>query len=355
MVYPMSKKRKAGNEEDGPALLGLPTSDDDGDQDRVIGDTIRNGIGDAIRDKGCEICCGSVIFIVIVGAILLAVSLKRLQSVEYGLEYTRFSKHLDELAKTGGLHAGPPGFRFIKFPSTFITADLSDTCVSQDGLRVQFKVAFQYQISAEMLLPAILKYRDYQGWVQIVESAGNSAVQHTCSEFIVSEFQTKRDALQLRMEANLREKLEGSPETQEGVHALAISLQLKELTLPPDYKRAVESKQSSEEDIYLAKNQRLQEVTKAKTTLLSAEETSKKIRDTAENDANVTITRANLKAEETIFAFQTEAAVLKSVKDTLELTTEGLLAYISNQLFAVVPGLKVQAQEPTKISRYDEL
>jgi len=34
------------------------------------------------------------------------------------------TKKLDDAAKMGGLHSGPPGFRFIKFPSTYITVDL---------------------------------------------------------------------------------------------------------------------------------------------------------------------------------------------------------------------------------------
>merc|ERR1711933_263536 len=138
----------------------------------------------------------------------------------------------------------------------------------------------------------------------------------------------------------------GNPESPDGVHAMGVSLQLRELLLPREYKDAVEAKQSAEEDIELAKNQRQQETTKAETTLLSALEESKKIIDTANNDANVTITQAELKAEETRFAFSKEAQVLADVKNTLDLTTEGLLAYMSNQLFAVAPNLKVRSQEP---------
>jgi len=297
----------------------------------------------------------TVSFLFIFIFLLLTASIKKLTSVEYGLQYDRFSKHLDELAETGGLHVGPPFFEFVKFPSTFISSDLSDTCVSQDGLRVIFQVTFQYQITSSMLLPAILKYRDYRGWAQIVEAAGTSAVQHTCSEFLVTEFQSQRGAIQSKMEQNLKLKLEGTDEKPGGVHALAVSLQLRGLTIPREYKAAVEEKQGAEEDINLAKNQRQQELTKARTKLLRAEEESKKILDTANNDANVTITQAKLKATETLFAFDKEAKVLKDVKETLDLTTEGLLAYLSNQLFAVVSNLNVRAQEPTKISRSDEL
>lgn len=82
-----------------------------------------------------------VAFLLLLGIVLLATSLKKLNSTEYGVQYNVHSKQLDDAARTGGLHAGPPGYEFIKFPSTFVTVDLpSDICVSRNGLRVQFDV-----------------------------------------------------------------------------------------------------------------------------------------------------------------------------------------------------------------------
>lgn len=86
-----------------------------------------------------------IIFIVLMG--ILAASLKKLQTTEYGVEYNVHKKVLADAAETGGLHIGPPGYRFIKYPSTQITVDLpTDTCVSRDGLRVEVEITFQYQV-----------------------------------------------------------------------------------------------------------------------------------------------------------------------------------------------------------------
>jgi hypothetical protein len=104
--------------------------------------------------------CGILSLTIIIT--LLAVSLKKLSSVEYGLEYDRLAKELDDAAKTGGLHVGPPGFEFVKFPSTQISQSLQDTCVSQDGLRVEFTVSFQYSLPAANIVDAVLKYRNYE-------------------------------------------------------------------------------------------------------------------------------------------------------------------------------------------------
>jgi regulator of protease activity HflC (stomatin/prohibitin superfamily) len=90
------------------------------------------------------------------------------------------------------------------------------------------------------------------------------------------------------MEDNLEIKLEGNETPGEkGVHAVAVSLQLMYIHLPEEYNEAVSHKQAAEEDIALAVAQRTQETTKANTLLLKAREEARKIRDTAENEAEV--------------------------------------------------------------------
>mmetsp|Transcript_2869 Transcript_2869/g.4100 ORF Transcript_2869/g.4100 Transcript_2869/m.4100 type:complete len:399 (-) Transcript_2869:12-1208(-) len=299
----------------------------------------------------------AVLIVVITGIVLLAISLQKVPNTEYGIEYNIHSKQLEDAAKSGGLFIGPPGFRFVKFPSTYITVDLDNrSCVSRDGLIVLFSVTFQYQMTAENMFPAVQKYRDFDKWAEVVEQAGISAIHHSCSEFQISNFQNKRGEIQSVMEDNLRLKLEGDPENDlEGVFAVAISLQLRNLKLPDAYNAAVADKQSAEEDIALAQNQRKQETTKARTTLLSAQEEARKILDTATNEAEVLLTEAQLQAEETTFAFEKEAETIVEVKEALNLTTNGVLAYLANSLLAEVRGLRVTTGEPARLSRSEEL
>lgn len=305
-----------------------------------------------------KICCWIFTLSCILVAIgLLVSSLKKVPSTEMGVQYNIHKKQLEDATKSGGLFLGPPGFKFIKFPSTFITVDMNDrTCVSNDGLLVRFSVTFQYQMTAANVYPAILKYRDYHKWASTVEQAGLSAIHHSCSEFYVTEFQNKRGLIQSKMEDNLRLKLEGNETTdEEGVNAVAVSLQLTYIELPNAYNTAVAEKQAAEEDISLAIAQRKQETTKANTNLLKAKEEARKIRDTAQNEAEVLLTEARLKAEETLFSFQKEAEALVEVKNRLNLTTEGVLAYLSNKMLAEADNLTVTTGEPAKLSRRDEL
>lgn len=158
------------------------------------------------------------------------------------------------------------------------------------------------------------------------------------------------------MMENLKLKLEGaSGEGHDGVYARAVSLQLRYVGLPAPYKEAVSQKQQATEEIELAKNQRIQETTKATTDLLSATEEAKRVNDTAINDASIILTEASIKAQETLFAFETEANVIVTVKNRLNLTASGVLAYLSNRLYASTGDLKIQTAEPARLSRRDEL
>ena len=77
---------------------------------------IKEKILSRIRDRSPQdnwnLCVGCSIFwilAVIIGIILIIVSLKKVEDTQYGVEYARFSKKLDDAAKSGGLFIGPPG------------------------------------------------------------------------------------------------------------------------------------------------------------------------------------------------------------------------------------------------------
>jgi len=231
------------------------------------------------------------------------------------------------------------------------------------------------------------KYRDYKTWSQVVEFAGMSAIQHTCSEYNVTDFQSKRNTIQDSMFKNLGHKLEGKSipgtnpslgggdeatsiklvdpfdddedededEDDVGVFALASSLQLKNVELPSQYKSAVAQKQRAQEDITLAENQRVQQTTRAQTEKQVAEQEVDKLKANADTGAEIILTEAKLKANETLFAFEKETQVLKQAKEKFKLTSNGVLAYMTNQLYASVEDLNVVVGEPARISRKDIL
>ena len=281
---------------------------------------------------------------------------------EYGLAYDWHTKSLADEAMLGGLHLGPPGFKFIKFPSTYLGFDIvNSTCVSKDGLRVQFSVTFQFQLPMEWVKPVVEKYKDLGSWYPVVVAAGRSSVQHTCSLFEISNFQNSRGIIQGSMETKLREKLEGpNLDGIGGVYARAISLQLSNIELPQDYRDSVTEKQQASEDITLAINQRTQRPPKPPRSC-SAREEAKKINNTAVNEAAVILTEANLHKTEIEYGLQQETLAYAAILDNTDsrneqLSKEGLLAFIGNRLFEEHPGVvRASLEEPARASWKAEL
>ena len=299
--------------------------------------------------------------ILIVASSLIGTSLKRVSSIAYGVQYNVWSKKLATTSQMGGLYFGPVGYTFIKFPSTQLSTEVIDTCVSRDGLRVDYHVVYQYKLEKEWIIDAILKYRDYDKWTQLIHASGNSAIQHSCSAWNVTDFQTERLSVQESMFSNLQLKLEGdSGHDDTGIpvatnktwlFARASSLQLIYVGLPTEYKDAVAEKQREEEDIALAKNERTQSITKATTELKAAEKQAQMIMDRAYNDGNITLTLAGFRADRTLYRFEREIQVFSQAKTFLNLDPNGVVSYVANKLFEKGAGLNAHFGEPAQISR----
>jgi len=299
----------------------------------------------------------STMISLIVALALIIASLKKVSSTQFGVEYNVWSKKLESVSKAGGLFLGPVGYRFVKFTSTQINADFSDTCVSKDGLRVIVDVSYQYRLYQESIIEVVLKYREFEKWNQVVNFAANSAIQHSCSAWNVTDFQSNRALVQETMFENLQKKIEGDKNTDfsRGVYAIASSLQLKNVDLPFQYQEAVEQKQRAEEDILLAKNERIQEKTKADTEFKVAEKQYEILIDQAWNEGNITLIVADTYAQHTLYRFEKEMEVLSQAQAFLSLSTNGVLSYMANKLFATVPHLTVLTGEPARISRKNQL
>lgn len=217
-------------------------------------------------------------------------------------------------------------------------------------------VSFQYTVDKSRLLEAVAEYRDFEKFNEMVKAAGVSAVHHGCGEFAVQAFQGKRSEVQARMLEFFRLKIEGNATTgAKGLYSRAVDLQLRNIQLPPAYAQAVSSKQSAEEDIELAKNQRTQSLTAANTALLTARQEAERELDGARNSAQIRRTEAEFRANATLLEYATESETYKSIKEDLKLTNEGFLAYIGNRAIEAAEKPRLRVLEPAALSYREEL
>lgn len=296
--------------------------------------------------------------------IILGSSFKRIESREYGVAYDTVRRVVSDEVMSDGLHPGPPFFEFVKWPSTFVTVnmpeDLSEegdsTCVSQDGLVVETKVSFQYIVD-KMLIPETMRqFRDFQLFNEMIKDAGVSAVHHGCGDFRINEFQASRSQVQARMLRYFKEKVEPNAETgSNGLYARAIDLQLRNVKLPTAYAEAVAAKQSAEEDIALAQNQRVQQLTAAQTELLTAQREAQKLLDGARTTAQIRLRESEFRVNITMTQYTTEAETYRTIKEELALSNEGFLAYLGNRAVEQSSSPNLRILEPAKMSYREDL
>lgn len=87
-----------------------------------------------------------------------------------GVGYDVVQRDLDDEVKKSGLHNGPPGFKFIKFPSVFKSKSFDNVkCLNKEGLEINLKIEFQYRARPKDLRKTILQFKDFENYVKVLE------------------------------------------------------------------------------------------------------------------------------------------------------------------------------------------
>jgi len=269
------------------------------------------------------------IVLVIVGALvimtiaLIASSLKKLSSHEVGLEYDTIWKKLGDQPKNEGLHAGAPGFRFIKFPSVFSSLDYTTTCLNKDGVSIVLSVSFQYRARPNDLYDIITQFEDHDGYESVLRSAGSASIHEACSLFNTSQFQSERGKFQ--------EEVGGKLVTRFDQLKCDVSeIQVSNIERPSGYETAVKEKEAARQNIQVAENERPRQVLQAETRRREAETQAQITIAQAESAARIKLSRARAEADAILDAFAKESDTYEELLSSsgLGLSKEGFLSYM---------------------------
>ncbi|XP_002739412.1 uncharacterized protein LOC100367895 [Saccoglossus kowalevskii] len=266
---------------------------------------------------------GAIIVVVIAIIIgLVASSLKQLNSDEMGIAYDTIQKKLSDNVEQEGLHTGPPGFEFIKFPSVFRTISFPDLqCLNKDGVTINLNVDFQYQARAADLKTIILEFQNHDIYYTVLERVGEAAIHEACSEYNTTEFQTIRALFQQTVRDTLSERFNE-------FHATVADLQVNNIARPQQYEEAIRQKEAARENIEVARNERPIEITQANTARREAETAATIAINRAESDARIIRTRADSESAAITKQYETEAETYKQIIDTQGLTVDEFMAYM---------------------------
>ena len=267
-----------------------------------------------------------------------------------GLQYDVVQHELSQEVRGEGLHFGPPGFDFIKFPAVFNTLVYSNlVCLNRDGVQIRLNVSFQYRPLRNSIYALAFQFRNSSNYEEVIETEGASVVHTACSEFNTTELQTNRtqfeDVMRMRMELRVRKFFTNVSDVQ-----------VRNIFRPSAFEDAVRNKERARENVNVVRNMRTQRITEAMTTFREAQTNASITLDRAQSDARVTLTRAQTDAMAILDEFEREADSYARIVATQNLTVEGLLAYLGNRLIgeSQTPILG-NVDPPAKSSYADEL
>lgn len=184
---------------------------------------------------GC--CCCTILIMVIV---ILAGSIKSLGVNTYGVDYSAITKTINPSVYTSGIHYVGFGHSFIEYPATIQTFEFSDSgsqtsskvfARSSDGLMVNFRAQFQYQLTQGNLTKLYLRYGDDYKTPCIkfsIDSMSDQATQFTASEFFTNITTVKQS-----MEKRLADLLMNE------CFFIVSSLQIQNADLPNDFESSL--------------------------------------------------------------------------------------------------------------------
>jgi len=264
--------------------------------------------------------------ILIFVVVTLSTSIERVESKYYAVEYSPITGKVGNDVKSEGLHVKPAYGSFILWPKTYATRTEKVECNTEDGVRVELVVTFQYLPREKEIVDLTKLYEDDDGYKSVLTKHARSAIRNACAAYDTQQFQTQRAQVQTSIYDQLLARLGNYVDTD------VIDVQLSNIQRPEEYESEVDEKERARNDIDQAQNEREQALTRANTVLLQAYTTANRTLDTARTNAQNTLERARADADVVAARYAALADSYKAAKATLDYDDKAILNYISVRL-----------------------
>jgi regulator of protease activity HflC (stomatin/prohibitin superfamily) len=324
----------------------------DAREDLIAG--LRTETGKKISTSAaCCVCL--LLFIDLI--IWLSMSLEQVDSEHYAIPYNKPTGRVRNEVFVEGLHLKPSYGNFILWPKTYETVEEVVECNSEDGVRIELTVRYQYLPREKNLYKLTKMYTEHKEdsdsefeyiYDKVLAWQARAAIRNGCARYAAQEFQTQRGLVQTEIYTLVSERLDRF------MHTDVIDVQLVYIKRPPEYESEVDAKESARNDIDKANNERAQAITQAQTKLLAAETAANKTLDTARTAAQNTLVAATAEASVLTTRYATLAATYKNVKTIHGMSNEALLTYIATRLRGSVAAT-ISLDGPAQTSYIDEL
>lgn len=268
-----------------------------------------------------------VVVAIIVG--LVASSLRSLKGNEVGFQYNVHQRTLKtEEVYTAGLHLGPPGYKFIKFPKVYQHVVFpSLKCLNKEGLDIVLSIEFQYipSTKAKELTRLILDFRNMKKYSQVVKDTSLEVIHDICSEFSITDFQKYRIEFQAKVLTALDDRL------WKDCLTTIRDVQVSNIKRPHAYEVVMHDKEAARQNIQVAYQERGRTLTAAQTKIRQAEAHANLTIIKAESDARISTMKALAQAKAIYTSYAIEAETYSQIILNQNLTISGLISYLQTR------------------------
>jgi regulator of protease activity HflC (stomatin/prohibitin superfamily) len=170
--------------------------------------------------------------------ILLAISFKPLDQLDFGLNYNSITLQIEEdVYADAGLYFLGVGCYFITYPRTVQTiefiAEENDRLQTRtsDGLPVKLSVSFQYRYNEDTLLDLYLTYKKQE--IEVYENTAKAVIANAATQFDAYTFFNDKQGIANAMQIDV------SRVFQEELFASIDAFQITRVELPSQFQSAI--------------------------------------------------------------------------------------------------------------------
>jgi prohibitin 2 len=118
------------------------------------------------------------------------------------------------------------------------------------------------------------------------------------------------------------------------VSADITDLQVSNIKRPSSYEKVVRDKEAAKENIAIALNERPRKLVQAKSLKEDAKKNGQIAEQTAQSRANILMSKTNAQVSSILARYDAEARAFSTLMKKQNLTSEGLLSYLSTRVLA---------------------
>ena len=265
---------------------------------------------------------------ILLTVILIPMSIKKVDHDQYAIRYNDLTKNVNSKIYEEGKYLLKPETEMFYYNKIVKTIPFEMICLSQDGINIKMNIDVQYLLDKKSLFDIFWEYGKEDNLKELLVDVIQDSVRDVCGKYNATDFPDKRDGIQSDMQQSLTNDFELTK-----TYSKIQYLQLVNYVFPDSLNNAIDSKQTAQQDIEKAKNERKGKLTTAKTKQSVAEANARVLIDQANGNAQIILTKAEEQKISTIKIWQNRLDTYYSLMNDIGMTPND---FVNEYIYGII-------------------